>query len=224
MIRLHQVRKSFVVGGTQVAALRGVSLDIQPGEFVAISGPSGSGKSTLMQIIGCLDTPDTGTVEMNGLMLGHVGDDALAAVRNRHIGFIFQSYNLISGLTALKNVELPMVYARVPAAARAYRARLALEAVGLAERADHTPAQLSGGQQQRVAIARALVNNPDLIIADEPTGALDTAASRQVMALFQQLHRNGKTIVLVTHDADVAAFARRSVTLRDGLIVADGRR
>ncbi len=224
MIRAQHVSKNYPLGDGVVAALKNVSLHIRRGEFVAIVGPSGSGKSTLMNVIGCLDTVDSGSFVFSGQLVESAGEDQLAAIRNRHIGFVFQAFNLIPRLNALKNVELPMIYAGVAAADRTHRATLALEAVGLGERKYHTPAQLSGGQQQRVAIARALVNDPEMIIADEPTGSLDTAMSHDVMQLFQQLNRGGKTIVLVTHEPDIAVYARRIVQLKDGRVVADHTR
>jgi len=224
MIRLEDVGKGYRLGGRVVEVLKDISLAIAPGEFVAITGPSGSGKSTLMNIIGCLDMVDRGRYWFRGQAVDEASDDQLALIRNHHIGFVFQAFNLIPRLNALRNVELPMVYAGLPPAQRLQRARLALEAVGLGDRLEHSPAELSGGQQQRVAIARALVNNPEMIIADEPTGALDTQAASEVMALFQALNAKGKTLVMVTHEADVAAYARRHIRLRDGLVVGDDRR
>lgn len=221
MIRLRDAGKHYDLGQTRISALHGVSLDIDAGEFVAVVGPSGSGKSTLMNVIGCLDKPDSGSYTFKGIEISQASEDDLAAIRNRHIGFVFQSYNLIPRLSAEKNAELPMVYAGLPADLRRQRARAALKAVGLGDRLDHTPSKLSGGQQQRVALARALVNNPSLIIADEPTGALDSATAHEVMGLFRQLNAGGKTIVLVTHEADIAAYAKRVIQLKDGRVVAD---
>jgi putative ABC transport system ATP-binding protein len=206
-----------------VLALRGVSLEIAAGEFVAVMGPSGSGKSTFMNLLGCLDSPTSGDYFLAGEKVSQLSPDALAAIRNRRIGFVFQSFNLLPRTTALENVELPLVYSRVPSPERRSRAMARLAEVGLTERAHHLPQQLSGGQQQRVAIARALVNDPLLILADEPTGALDTYTSCEVMALFQALNRKGMTIVLVTHERDIAAFAGRVVSFRDGHIVSDER-
>ncbi len=202
-------------------ALRGVSLAIGRGEFVAVMGPSGSGKSTFMNLLGCLDRPNGGRYLLAGEDVTRLDADRLAAVRNRTIGFVFQSFNLLPRMTALENVELPLIYARVPAAERHRRARERLAQVGLAERAAHLPRQLSGGQQQRVAIARALINEPPLILADEPTGALDSHTSLELMALFQELNAAGITIVLVTHEHDIAAFARRVIHFRDGRVIED---
>jgi putative ABC transport system ATP-binding protein len=209
------------MGSQQVHALRDVSLDIDEGEFVAIMGASGSGKSTLMNILGCLDRPSAGTLHLAGEEVERLGGDALASIRNRRIGFVFQQFNLLPRTSALANVELPMVYAGVKPAERRVRALAALARVGLAERAEHTPAELSGGQQQRVAIARALVNQPSLILADEPTGALDTQTSEEIMRLLAQLNAQGMTIVMVTHEADIAQWARRRIVFRDGRIVED---
>lgn len=221
MIHLQGITKSYQLGDVPLPILKGVSLDIEAGDFVAIMGASGSGKSTLLNIIGCLDTFDDGQYRLQGIDVGSAGDDELAAVRNVHIGFVFQLFNLIPRINAVRNVELPMVYAGVPERQRRAQALEALEMVGLAERSDHTPSQLSGGQQQRVAIARALVNRPQLIIADEPTGSLDTRSGEEVMQLFEKLHEAGKTIVMVTHEEEIAAYAGRTVRMRDGLIEQD---
>jgi putative ABC transport system ATP-binding protein len=222
IIRAHNLVKRYQRGANVVEALRGVSLEVQAGEFVAVMGPSGSGKSTLMQIIGCLDRPTHGTYEFCGVPVEQLDDDRLAAVRNRQIGFVFQSFNLLPRLTAWKNVALPLLYAGV---ARRERKQLALEAlhlVGLADRVEHRPSELSGGQQQRVAIARALVNRPALILADEPTGNVDSRAGREIMTIFQELNRlRGATIMLVTHDPTVAAYCGRRLGLQDGKIVTD---
>jgi len=210
------------MGDIAVQALRGVSLRIDEGEFVAIMGASGSGKSTLMNIIGCLDCPSEGSYTLLSREVGSMSRSELAAIRNRHIGFVFQNFNLIRRTTALENVELPVHYQRGRKSGSAKeRARVALAMVGLADRMDHVPNQLSGGQQQRVAIARALVNEPPLLLADEPTGALDTATSIEIMALFQQLNRQGKTVVLVTHEQDIAQYAKRLIKMRDGEVIAD---
>ncbi len=221
LIEVEGLSRTYRVGEVTVPALQGVSLTIQRGEFVAVMGPSGSGKSTFMNLLGCLDRPDAGHYRLAGEDIGRVDADRLAAVRNRSIGFVFQSFNLLPRITALENVELPLIYARVPAAERHRRARECLARVGLAERAAHLPRQLSGGQQQRVAIARALINDPPLILADEPTGALDSHTSLELMALLQALNDAGITIVLVTHEHDIAAFAGRVIHFRDGRIVED---
>lgn len=221
MITLREIWKTYLTGDHPVPALHGVSLSIQSGEFVAITGPSGSGKSTLMNIIGLLEGFDSGRYLLAGVDVGGLTDDEAAALRNRHIGFVFQSFNLIPRLTALRNVELPLMYAGMSLSQRRELAAEALSRVGLGHRIDHTPAQLSGGQQQRVAIARALVNSPNIIIADEPTGALDSATSEEVMSIFHQLHQAGATILVVTHDDEVAAHARRVLHMRDGEIRFD---
>ncbi|MGE0443328.1 MAG: ABC transporter ATP-binding protein [Gemmatimonadales bacterium] len=209
------------MGAERVQALRGVSLSIRRNEYVAIMGPSGSGKSTMMNLLGCLDTPTSGEYWLNGQEVSRMADDALARVRNKEIGFVFQTFNLLPRATALQNVELPLVYAGVAARERRERASQALQRVGLGDRMDHRPNELSGGQRQRVAIARSLVNEPSLLLADEPTGNLDSNTSADVMRVFERLHSQGQTIVLVTHEADIAAHAARVVTLRDGRVASD---
>lgn len=221
LIRCEALAKRYEVGGGTVHALRELTLSVMAGEFVAVMGPSGSGKSTFMNLVGCLDRPSSGRYWLAGEPVDSMARDQLAAVRNRRIGFVFQQFNLLPRTTALDNVELPLLYGGVPRVQRRERALRRLGQVGLAERVDHHPAQLSGGQQQRVAIARALVNDPSLILADEPTGALDSRTSIEVMALLQALNREGITIVLVTHEADVAAFASRIILFRDGRVVND---
>ncbi|HVM59416.1 MAG TPA: ABC transporter ATP-binding protein [Verrucomicrobiae bacterium] len=229
VIKLDKVHKTYHTGEVDVHAVRGVSLEIAPGEFVAIMGASGSGKSTMMNIIGCLDRPTAGAYFLDGVDVSHLDRDELAAIRNRKLGFVFQGFNLLSRTSALENVELPMLYTHdhMTAAMQRERAIHALEIVGLADRADHHPNQLSGGQQQRVAIARALVNQPAVLLADEPTGNLDTRTSAEVMGVFQKLNDEGITIVMVTHELDIAAFTKRNVIMRDGEVVNDtpvGRR
>jgi putative ABC transport system ATP-binding protein len=224
LIETRDLWKSYVMGSETVHALRGVSLEIERGEYVAIMGPSGSGKSTLMNLIGCLDTPSGGSYLLNGKQVSQMNDDELARIRNEEIGFVFQTFNLLPRATALHNVELPLVYAGVPAHERLERARAAMQMVELGERMMHRPNQLSGGQRQRVAVARALVNNPSILLADEPTGNLDSKTGVEIMALFDRLHRAGNTIVLVTHEADIAAYAHRVVHIRDGQIENDVRR
>jgi putative ABC transport system ATP-binding protein len=221
LIQARNLNKSYVMGEQTVHALRDVSLEIEEGDFVAIMGASGSGKSTLMNILGCLDLPTSGTYHLAGEAVEGMAQDQLASIRNRRIGFVFQQFNLLPRTSALENVELPMVYSGVKAAARRERAQHALQRVGLGERFAHTPAELSGGQQQRVAIARALVNTPQLILADEPTGALDSQTSEDIMRLLTELNQQGMTVVLVTHEADIAAWARRKLLFKDGNIVED---
>jgi putative ABC transport system ATP-binding protein len=219
ILRLEDVGKVYRSGSLEVAAVRGVSLTVDAGEFVAIMGPSGSGKSTLMHVIGCLDTPTTGTYHLAGEDVSTMRESALAEVRNRRIGFVFQQFNLLSTMSAWRNVELPLVYAGLPRAERKRRAVDALTRVGLADRVDHRPGELSGGQQQRVSVARALVTDPQLILADEPTGNLDSTATADVLDLFDELQAQGRTIVLITHEHDVAARAQREVHMRDGQLL-----
>ncbi len=221
VIQLDDVTKVYETGSFTVAALRGVSMTIDEGEYVAIMGPSGSGKSTLMHILGCLDVPSGGNYLLAGENVSGMNESQLASVRNRRIGFVFQQFNLLASLNAWRNVELPLTYAGVDRTERRQRAIEALGRVGLGDRVQHRPGELSGGQQQRVAIARALVSDPALILADEPTGALDSTSARDVMALLDELHAAGRTVVLITHDADVADMAERTVRLRDGLILPD---
>ncbi len=223
LIEARGLAKTYTMGNNTVHALRGVSLDIAEGDFVAIMGASGSGKSTLMNILGCLDQPSEGHYHLAGEAVEGMSPEQLASIRNRRIGFVFQQFNLLPRTSALENVELPMVYAGVKSAERKVRAMAALQTVGLGERWEHTPSELSGGQQQRVAIARALVNQPQLILADEPTGALDTKTSDDIMHLLRDLNAQGMTVVLVTHEADIASWARRRLVFRDGLIVEDVR-
>ena len=223
LIDTQDLWKTYVMGSEEIHALRGVTIQIERGEYVAIMGPSGSGKSTLMNLIGCLDTPSKGTYLLNGKRVSDMNDNELARIRNEEIGFVFQTFNLLPRASALHNVELPLVYAGVGAKDRQARARAALEMVELGSRITHRPNELSGGQRQRVAIARALVNNPSILLADEPTGNLDSKTGAEIMALFKRLHQAGNTIVLVTHEADVAAFAHRSIHLRDGQVEKDGR-
>ncbi|GIU81036.1 MAG: ABC transporter ATP-binding protein [Acidobacteria bacterium] len=221
IIRMQDIWRTYDMGLEKVHALRGVSLEVKKGEYVAIVGPSGSGKSTLMNIIGCLDTPTKGKYWLNGKLVSEMNDDQLAKIRNKEIGFVFQMFNLLPRATALHNVELPLIYAGVPASKRHEIAMRALEAVELGDRAHHRPNELSGGQRQRVAIARALVNNPSILLADEPTGALDSKTSIEIMELFEKLHSEGNTIIIVTHERDIAARAHRIITIRDGMIESD---
>jgi putative ABC transport system ATP-binding protein len=221
VIQICDLVKTYDMGATQVHALRGLSLDIDVNEYVAIMGPSGSGKSTLLNILGCLDVSTSGQYELNGQQVSEMDDDALAHIRNREIGFVFQTFNLLPRSDALDNVELPLVYSSVPPAERRDRAVNALESVGLAERMHHRPNELSGGQRQRVAIARALVNDPAIILADEPTGALDTRTGKEIMELFRQLHAQGNTIILVTHEEEIACYSHRIVRFRDGVVERD---
>jgi putative ABC transport system ATP-binding protein len=221
LIRTEGLVRRYRMGRETVEALRGVDLVIRRGEYAAISGPSGSGKTTLMNVLGCLDTPDEGRYWLNGALVSEMSDSQLAHVRNREIGFVFQSFALLPRATALQNVEVPLLYAKVPRRDRAQRAADALARVGLADRAKHRPAELSGGQRQRVAIARALVTNPSLLLADEPTGNLDTATGDEILALFDELHGAGNTVIVVTHEAEVAARAQRTLRVLDGRVVSD---
>jgi len=221
LIRLSGITKYYQMGDMEVRALDGVSIDIQRGEYVAIMGPSGSGKSTMMNLIGCLDSPTSGTYHLNGKLASAMSDDELAGIRNEEIGFVFQTFNLLARTTALQNVELPLIYSGMHARDRHPQALKALDSVGLAPRADHMPNQLSGGQRQRVAIARALVNNPSILLADEPTGALDTRTSVEIMMLFEELYQKGNTIILVTHEEDIARHAHRIIKLLDGKVIHD---
>ena len=223
VIQILDLTREYVMGAERVQALRGVSLEIRRNEYLAIMGPSGSGKSTMMNMLGCLDTPSSGEYWLNGQEVSRMPDDALARVRNKEIGFVFQTFNLLPRATALQNVELPLVYAGVSGKERRDRSRRALDRVGLSNRMDHKPNELSGGQRQRVAIARALVNDPSILLADEPTGNLDSATSTDVMRVFDLLHGQGQTIIVVTHEADIAAHAERVVTLRDGRVANDAR-
>jgi len=221
VIDIENITKDYVMGEEIVRALRGVSLQIHTNEYIAVMGPSGSGKSTLMNMLGCLDTPTSGRYEFNGKNVAEMDDDELAAIRNREIGFVFQTFNLLPRSTSLRNVELPLIYAGMDAEAREERATQALVDVGLGDRIHHKPNELSGGQRQRVAIARALVNKPSILLADEPTGNLDSKTGEEIMALLEDLYHRGNTIILVTHERDIAAHARRTVHLRDGLIESD---
>ena len=221
LIETVDLWKTYVMGSEEIHALRGVTISIERGEYVAIMGPSGSGKSTLMNLIGCLDSPSKGSYLLNGTQVGQMNDNELARIRNEEIGFVFQTFNLLPRATALHNVELPLVYAGISAKERQERAKQALEKVDLGTRMSHRPNELSGGQRQRVAIARALVNNPSILLADEPTGNLDSKTGQEIMGLFERLHKAGHTILLITHEADVAAFAYRSIHFRDGQVEND---
>jgi putative ABC transport system ATP-binding protein len=221
LIELSDVRKVYWMGTEEVHALDGVDLTVERGEYLAIMGASGSGKSTLMNLVGCLDTPTSGRYVLRGTAVETLDDAELAEIRNREIGFVFQTFNLLARTSALGNVELPLIYAGVPRRERRERALAALDRVGLGDRVDHQPNELSGGQRQRVAVARALVNDPSILLADEPTGNLDSTTSVEIMELFDQLHAGGNTVILVTHEADIAAHARREVTMRDGKVLSD---
>jgi len=224
IILAHKLTREYVMGAEVVRALRGVNVQIARNEYVAVMGPSGSGKSTLMNIIGCLDTPSGGEYWLNGQQVSDLSDDRLARIRNKEIGFVFQTFNLLPRADALHNVELPLIYAGLSARQRRIKAQLALERVGLSDRMHHKPNELSGGQRQRVAIARALVNEPSILLADEPTGNLDSTTSAEIMNVFSELHRQGQTVVMVTHEQDIAAHAARVITLRDGVVAADQAR
>ena len=222
VIRTYDLWKTYVMGDQEIHAVSGVDIEIHRGEYVAIMGPSGSGKSTLMNLIGCLDSPTKGLYYLNGKLASDMQDDELARIRNKEIGFVFQTFNLLARATALHNVELPLIYAGIPAQTRMEKAKAALRAVDLEARMHHKPNELSGGQRQRVAVARALVNNPSILLADEPTGALDTVTGNDIMALFERLYQQGNTIVLVTHEPDIAAHAHRVIHIRDGKVERDG--
>lgn len=221
LIEIKELHKNYLMGEIEVPALKGVNLKIKQNEYVAIMGPSGSGKSTLMNILGCLDTPTDGNYLFNNVDVSSLDDDALSTMRNREIGFIFQSFNLLPKMSSLHNVELPLMYAGVPKNERKERAIKALQRVGLADRMLHKPSELSGGQRQRVAVARALVTNPGILLADEPTGALDSKTGEEIMELFDELHREGNTIILITHEREIADYAHRTIYLKDGLIFSD---
>ena len=224
IIHTEDLWRTYQMGSEEIHALRGVSFEIQPGEYVAVMGPSGSGKSTLMNLIGCLDTPSKGRYVLRGKVVSEMNDDELAAIRNREIGFVFQTFNLLPRATALHNVELPLVYAGIPKEKRIEQAKRAIEMVDLTERMTHKPNELSGGQRQRVAIARALVMNPSILLADEPTGNLDSQTGEEIMKLFERLHEQGHTIILVTHERDIAEHAHRTIHIRDGKIEKDERK
>src|SRR6202043_842968 len=221
VIRTYDLWKTYVMGDQEIHAVSGVDIEIRRGEYVAIMGPSGSGKSTLMNLIGCLDTPSKGLYYLNGKLVSDMSDDELARIRNKEIGFVFQTFNLLSRATALHNVELPLIYAGISAKERTERAKEALRAVDLEQRMLHKPSELSGGQRQRVAVARALVNHPSILLADEPTGALDTATGNEIMTLFDRLHHQGNTVLLVTHEQDIARHAHRVIYIRDGSVDRD---
>jgi putative ABC transport system ATP-binding protein len=223
LIAMHDIWKTYQMGSEKVHALRGVSFTVEKGEYLAIIGPSGSGKSTLMNLIGCLDTPSQGEYWINGKLVSSMNDDELARIRNKEVGFVFQTFNLLARATALHNVELPLIYAGMSSTERHEKAKQSLASVDLTERMMHRPNELSGGQRQRVAIARALVNHPSILLADEPTGALDTATSYEIMGLFEKLHAEGNTIILVTHEHDIAERAHRVISIRDGQIEKDER-
>ena len=224
MIKIEDLWRTYIMGAEEIHALRGVSFAIDRGEYVAVMGPSGSGKSTLMNLIGCLDSPSKGSYVLRGKLVSEMNDDELAAIRNREIGFVFQTFNLLPRASALHNVELPLVYAGIPKEARLVQARKALDAVDLGDRVHHKPNELSGGQRQRVAIARALVMGPSILLADEPTGNLDSATGEDIMRLFERLHEQGHTIIVVTHERDIAEHARRTIHIRDGRIESDERK
>jgi putative ABC transport system ATP-binding protein len=221
LIRLEEICRHYEMGSDTVHALRGISLSVERGEYAAIMGPSGSGKSTLMNVLGCLDTPSSGIYELNGHSVGDMDDDELADIRNREIGFVFQTFNLLGRSTALRNVELPLIYAGIELDERREIALQALQAVGLGDRVHHRPNEMSGGQRQRVAIARALVNKPSILLADEPTGNLDTRTGEEILELFEALHESGNTLLVVTHEEDVARHSRRIIRIRDGLVASD---
>ena len=223
VIKIRGIRRDFPLGQEIVKVLKGIDLDIEKGEYVALMGPSGSGKSTLMNLLGCLDTPTAGTYELNGQDVSSMTDDELADIRNKEIGFVFQTFNLLPRTTALDNVALPMIYAGASKGARNDRAEEVLTEVGLADRMDHKPNQLSGGQRQRVAVGRALVNKPSIILVDEPTGNLDSKTSLEIMGLFNEIHAQGNTVILVTHEEDIAEYAHRVIRLRDGMVESDTR-